>query len=68
MNRLTNIPRFELYRIQYNDLLKLKAHLHSKIIGQNDAINTVVNILINRAEISRGNQLIGLFLFLGKSN
>ncbi|CAF3793201.1 unnamed protein product [Rotaria sp. Silwood1] len=65
VSRLTNISQSELSRIEDDDLLNLSEHLCRKIIGQKDAINSVVTVFKNRVQISRKNQPIASFLFLG---
>lgn len=48
-------------------LLKLSENLHKNVVGQDDAVDSVVEtVLRSRAGLSRENQPIGSFLFLGK--
>ncbi|CAF3940191.1 unnamed protein product [Rotaria sordida] len=65
VSRLTNISQSELSRIEDDDLLNLSEHLCRKIIGQKEAINSVVTVLKNRVQVSRKNQPFASFLFLG---
>jgi ATP-dependent Clp protease ATP-binding subunit ClpB len=47
-------------------LLKMETHLHSRVIGQNEAIDAIANaIRRSRAGLSDPNRPIGSFLFLG---
>jgi ATP-dependent Clp protease ATP-binding subunit ClpA len=45
--------------------LELNGRLHTKVIGQDDAIDSVVAVLTNRTELLRQNQSIASFLFIG---
>ncbi|CAF1153160.1 unnamed protein product [Rotaria sordida] len=65
VNQWTEISITKLSETEYDRLLKLNENLHKKIIGQDDAINCVITSLINRVDISRENEPIGTFLFLG---
>ncbi|CAF4247086.1 unnamed protein product, partial [Rotaria sp. Silwood2] len=65
VSRLTEISISNLITIEKDCVLKLNEYLHTKIVGQDDAIENVVNVLKNRTELLRQNQLIGYFLFLG---
>ena len=57
-----------LLEMEYNYLLELNENLRKKIIGQDDAIDSVTNVLKKQCEVSRQNQPMGLFLFLGTLN
>jgi ATP-dependent Clp protease ATP-binding subunit ClpB len=46
--------------------LKLSEHLHKNVVGQDEAVDSVADaVLRSRAGLSRENQPIGSFLFLG---
>jgi ATP-dependent Clp protease ATP-binding subunit ClpA len=63
---MTGIPISILSQTEGDRLLKLNGRLREKIMGQDDAIDIVVKVLLkNRATPSKQNQPIGLFLFLG---
>lgn len=62
----TGIPVTKLSRTERARLLTLPDELHKRVIGQDDAINSVSNaILRSRAGLARKNQPTGSFLFLG---
>lgn len=62
----TGIPVEELGEDEANQLLHLEANLQSSVIGQNEAIHSVANIVRrNRMGFSDSNKPIGSFLFLG---
>ncbi|CAM4773244.1 unnamed protein product [Rotaria magnacalcarata] len=65
VSQWTGISRTKLFVTEHDRLFKLNEILHKKIIGQDDAIDSIITCLINRAEISRENERIGTFLFLG---
>ncbi len=67
MSRWTGIPVSKLSQTERDRLLKLSEHLHKKVVGQEDAVDSVAEaVLRSRAGLSRSNQPIGSFLFLGK--
>lgn len=67
MSRWTGIPVSKLSQTERDRLLKLADHLHTKVVGQDDAVESVAEaVLRSRAGLSRANQPIGSFLFLGK--
>ena len=67
MSRWTGIPVSKLSQTERDRLLKLGEHLHTKVVGQDDAVESVAEaVLRSRAGLSRANQPIGSFLFLGK--
>ena len=69
VSRWTGIPVSKLSQTERERLLKLSEHLHRKVIGQNDAVDSVAEaVLRSRAGLSRDNQPIGSFLFLGQSH
>jgi ATP-dependent Clp protease ATP-binding subunit ClpB len=58
----------KLSQTERERLLKLSEHLHKNVVGQDDAVDSVADaVLRSRAGLSRSNQPIGSFLFLGKS-
>ena len=62
----TGIPVEELGENEAEQLLHLEANLQSSVIGQNEAIHSVANIVRrNRMGFSDSNKPIGSFLFLG---
>lgn len=66
VSRWTGIPVSKLSQTERERLLKLSEHLHKSVIGQNDAVDSVAEaVLRSRAGLSRSNQPIGSFLFLG---
>ncbi|CAF4689385.1 unnamed protein product, partial [Rotaria sp. Silwood2] len=66
VSRWTGIPVSKLSQTERERLLKLSEHLHKKVIGQDDAVESVAEaVLRSRAGLSRQNQPIGSFLFLG---
>ncbi|UJR29297.1 hypothetical protein I4U23_010511 [Adineta vaga] len=66
VSRWTGIPVSKLSQTERERLLKLSEHLHKKVVGQDDAVDSVSEaVLRSRAGLSRENQPIGSFLFLG---
>ncbi|CAF0728644.1 unnamed protein product [Adineta steineri] len=66
VSRWTGIPVSKLSQTERDRLLKLSEHLHKNVIGQNEAVDSVADaVLRSRAGLSRQNQPIGSFLFLG---
>ena len=64
--RWTGIPVAKLVEGEREKLLRLEVTLHERVIGQNDAVESVANaILRSRAGIADPNRPIGSFLFLG---
>ena len=62
----TGIPVEELGEDEADKLLHLEANLQSSVIGQDEAIHSVANIVRrNRMGFSDSNKPIGSFLFLG---
>jgi ATP-dependent Clp protease ATP-binding subunit ClpB len=69
VSRWTGIPVSKLSQTERERLLKLSEHLHEKVVGQEEAVDSVAEaVLRSRAGLSRANQPIGSFLFLGKSS
>lgn len=66
VSRWTGIPVTKLSEGDKQRLLKLDQRLMSKVIGQDDAVQKVVDaVLRSKAGLSRSNQPTGSFLFLG---
>jgi ATP-dependent Clp protease ATP-binding subunit ClpB len=66
VSRWTKIPVSKLSQSEREKLLHLPEELHKRVIGQDEAVDAVAQaILRNRAGLSRTNQPIGSFLFLG---
>lgn len=62
----TGIPVEELGKDEADQLLHLEANLQSSVIGQDEAIHSVANIVRrNRMGFSDSNKPIGSFLFFG---
>lgn len=62
----TGIPVAKMLEGERDKLLKMETHLHSRVIGQNEAIDAIANaIRRSRAGLSDPNRPIGSFLFLG---
>ncbi|CAF3744145.1 unnamed protein product [Rotaria sp. Silwood1] len=68
LSRMTGIASSKLSRTENDRLLTLRDHLYKKVIGQNDAIDSVVEVIRNRAIFGKPNKPIGLFLFLGPNS
>ncbi|CAF3140403.1 unnamed protein product [Rotaria sp. Silwood2] len=66
VSRRTGIPTSELSQAQHHRLLKLNENLRKKVVGQDDAIDSITKVVLrHKGEFSRQNQPIGSFLFLG---
>ncbi|MBI3311640.1 MAG: AAA family ATPase, partial [Serratia liquefaciens] len=64
--RATGIPVARMLEGERDKLLRLEQELHSRVIGQNEAVSAVSNaIRRSRAGLSDPNRPIGSFLFLG---
>ncbi|MDD3276686.1 MAG: ATP-dependent chaperone ClpB [Kiritimatiellales bacterium] len=64
--RWTGIPLTKLLEGEREKLLKLADELHQRVIGQDEAVQTVADAILRaRAGISSPNRPIGAFLFLG---
>ncbi|MFT7053043.1 MAG: ATP-dependent Clp protease ATP-binding subunit ClpB [Psychromonas sp.] len=62
----TGIPVAKMLEGERDKLLKMESHLHTRVIGQNEAIDAIANaIRRSRAGLSDPNRPIGSFLFLG---
>ncbi|QHI70942.1 ATP-dependent chaperone ClpB [Tichowtungia aerotolerans] len=66
ISRWTGIPLTRLLEGEREKLLALSDHLHRRVIGQNEAVDTVADAVLRaRAGINNPNRPIGAFLFLG---
>ena len=66
MSRWTGVPVAKLIEGEVHKLVHLEEHLHERVVGQNDAVESVANaIRRSRAGLSDPNRPIGSFLFLG---
>ncbi|MDX9375421.1 AAA family ATPase, partial [Salmonella enterica] len=64
--RWTGIPVARMLEGEREKLLRMEQELHSRVIGQNEAVDAVSNaIRRSRAGLSDPNRPIGSFLFLG---
>ena len=62
----TNIPLSKMLEEEREKLSKMEEILHQRVIGQDEAINKISNVIRrNRAGISDPNKPIGSFIFLG---
>jgi len=62
----TGIPVAKMLEGERDKLLQMEKQLHSRVIGQNEAIDAIANaIRRSRAGLSDPNRPIGSFLFLG---
>ncbi|NAW65085.1 ATP-dependent chaperone ClpB [Photobacterium halotolerans] len=66
LSRQTGIPVSRMLEGERDKLLRMEEALHQRVIGQNEAVNSVANaIRRSRAGLSDPNRPIGSFLFLG---
>ncbi|MPV86189.1 ATP-dependent chaperone ClpB [Ostreibacterium oceani] len=66
VSRWTGIPMSKMLETEKEKLLQLEAHLHERVIGQDEAVTAVANtIRRSRAGLSDGGKPIGSFLFMG---
>lgn len=66
VSRWSGVPVSKLMQGEAAKLLNLEAHLHQRVIGQNNAVAAVSNaIRRSRAGLGDPNRPIGSFLFLG---
>jgi len=64
--RWTGVPVNRLLETESERLLNLEDELHQRVIGQDEAVNSVARaIRRSRAGLKAGNRPIGSFLFLG---
>ncbi|MFW5830382.1 MAG: ATP-dependent Clp protease ATP-binding subunit, partial [Planctomycetota bacterium] len=68
VSRWTGIPVTRLGTSERERLLSLAAHLHERVIGQDEAVQAVADaVLRSRADITGAHRCTGSFLFLGPS-
>ena len=68
VSMMTNIPVNKIIKSEKNKLSKLAKVINSKLIGQNEAVEKVVNaIQRNRAGLKAPDKPIGSFIFLGQT-
>ncbi|UKH16596.1 ATP-dependent chaperone ClpB [Actinobacillus pleuropneumoniae] len=66
LSKATGIPVSKMMEGEKEKLLRMEEVLHSRVIGQNEAVEAVANaIRRSRAGLSDPNRPIGSFLFLG---
>ncbi|MGX5174290.1 ATP-dependent chaperone ClpB [Aliikangiella sp. IMCC44653] len=66
VSKWTGIPVEKMLQGEREKLLKIEAHLHSQVIGQEEAVSAVSNaVRRSRAGLSDPNRPNGSFLFLG---
>ena len=66
VSKWTGIPVTKMMQSERDKLLHLEEELHKRVVGQNEAIETIANaIRRNRTGLSDGKRPIGSFLFLG---
>jgi ATP-dependent Clp protease ATP-binding subunit ClpB len=64
--RWTGIPVVKLVEGEREKLLRLREHLHDRVVGQDEAVTAVGNAVLRaRAGIKDPNRPIGSFIFLG---
>lgn len=66
VSKITGIPVTELTKEEKEKLLKLKEHLHERIVGQDEAVQAVSDaILRSRAGLTEAKRPLAVFMFLG---
>ncbi len=66
ISRWTGIPVLKLLEGEVEKLLKLEEVLHKRVIGQNEAVNSVAEAVVRaRSGLKDPNRPIGSFIFLG---
>ena len=66
ISRWTGVPVSKLLEGEVDKLVRMEQLLHSRVVGQDDAVTAVANaIRRSRAGLSDPNRPIGSFLFLG---
>jgi ATP-dependent Clp protease ATP-binding subunit ClpB len=66
ISRWTHIPVSKLVKGEKEKLLTLGAHLHKRVVGQNEAVEAVADAVLRaRAGLKDPNRPIGSFIFLG---
>ncbi len=64
--RWTGIPVAKLLEGEVDKLLKLGAHLHQRVVGQDEAVDAIADAVVRaRAGIQDPERPIGSFIFLG---
>jgi ATP-dependent Clp protease ATP-binding subunit ClpB len=64
--RWTGIPVTRLNQTEKQRLLKLGDHLHRRVVGQEEAVDSIAEAVLRaRAGLARPHQPLGSFLFLG---
>ena len=66
VSKWTGIPVTRMMQSEREKLLNLETELHKRVVGQDEAIETIANaIRRNRTGLSDGKRPIGSFIFLG---
>ncbi|KAN0027784.1 hypothetical protein ACTFIV_009608 [Dictyostelium citrinum] len=66
VSRWTGIPVSKLSQTEKQRLLHLADHLHSRVVGQDEAVDAVADaVLRSKSGLAREHQPLGSFLFLG---
>ena len=66
VSKWTSIPVTKLTETETEKLIKLEDQLHQRVVGQNQAVETVANVVRSaRAGLSDPKRPIGSFIFLG---
>ena len=66
VSRATGIPVSQLTEEERDRLLRLEAHLHRRVVGQDEAVHAVAEaVRRSRAGLADPNRPMGSFLFLG---
>ncbi len=66
VSRWTGVPVSKLLEGELQKLLSLEAHLHKRVVGQEEAVNAVADAVIRaRSGLKDPNRPIGSFIFLG---
>ena len=66
VSRWTGIPLARMLESEIEKLLQMEARLHERVVGQDDAVNTIsAAVRRGRAGLNDPNQPVGVFLFLG---
>ncbi|MDR0308042.1 MAG: ATP-dependent chaperone ClpB [Chitinispirillales bacterium] len=66
ISRWTHIPVNKLVEGEKEKLLTLDAHLHERVVGQDEAVDAVAEAVLRaRAGLKDSNRPIGSFIFLG---
>lgn len=68
ISKVTKIPKSEVHENERDKLLKLESNLKTKIFGQNDAVEKIINsIYVSRAGLRNPQKPIGSYLMVGPS-